>query len=39
MTGFADLLLGILFTVLIYREISNGPEPQSAIAAGESHAG
>ena len=33
------LLLGILFTVLIYREISNGPEPQSAIAAGESHAG
>ena len=33
------LLLGILFTVLIYREISNGPEPQSALAAGESHAG
>jgi cytochrome d ubiquinol oxidase subunit I len=29
------LLLGILFTVLIYREISNGPE---AIAAGAVHA-
>ena len=30
------LLLGILFTVLIYREISNGPEPK-AIAADAVH--
>jgi len=27
------LLLGLLFTVLIYREISYGPEPEKAITA------
>jgi hypothetical protein len=26
-------LLGLLFTVLIYREISNGPEPKTAAEA------
>jgi cytochrome d ubiquinol oxidase subunit I len=37
--GFMGLytLLGLLFTVLIYREISNGPE-QKALAAGAVHA-
>jgi len=32
--GFMGLyaLLGLLFTVLIYREISSGPEPKSAAA-------
>ena len=34
--GFMGLyaLLGLLFTVLVYREISCGPEPEKALAAG-----
>ncbi len=38
--GFMGLytLLGLLFTILIYREISNGPEPKPRAAAEAAHA-
>jgi cytochrome d ubiquinol oxidase subunit I len=35
--GFMGLymLLGLLFTVLVYREIANGPDPKAAVAVAE----